>query len=171
MKKSEIDVIINEMRCTEDRMPNKEFIITDETIICKISELTNINLLDCMGRSLLMYAAIYRRVPVVDYLLQNGAEVRIADNNLFTALHFAVQSNCAAVVNLLLAAGADANAQNCFGNSPIMVGDNLTPICIFEELMIHGADPCIKNNYGMSAVDVYGGRQEIINIFNKKTTL
>ena len=165
MKKSEIDSLTMAMACTETRMLDKEHVVSDQEIIEKISTLSDCDLKDGMGRTLLMYAAIYKRAAIVTLLIHKAVNVNIKDNNAFTALHFAVQSGDPLIVRMLLEAGAETNAQNRFGNNPIMLGDNLTPICIFEDLLKHGADPHQRNNFGVSAIDAFISRKEVADLF------
>ncbi len=99
----------------------------------------------------------------VKYLLKRGADVRTTDECGFTALHFAVQCGNEEIVALLIEAGADVNAQNQWGNVPLSMGNRKTPMGIYSLLMQHGADPTIKNDYGVSMDEIYPFLTEMKN--------
>ena len=101
--------IISDMWCCEANMPNKNDIVSDEIIKSKIDDLQVLNQKDRDGRNLLMFAAIYQRPMIVEYLLEKGFNVNEQDKNGFTALHFAVQSNRIDTIKILLNYGADVN--------------------------------------------------------------
>lgn len=160
-KKSIIEPVTFAMGNTEKLMTSPEYVVSDAEVIAKAELVTNVNEKDRDGRTMLMFAALYERLSVVDYLLSRGADINAGDNNGFTALHFAVQANNAEMVEKLLLSGADANAGDSYGNSPLMKGNFATPVAVFEALLGHGADPFRKNNYGMAAVDIFRAREEV----------
>jgi ankyrin repeat protein len=110
---------------------------------------------DRAGRSELHYAAFEgRAADVAAYLQEHGDEVNSADKSGFTALHFAAQEQHAAVAVVLIEAGADLNARNRFGNTPLSVA--LFAVrdrdgAVVRALLDAGADPDVENNYGVSA--------------------
>lgn len=77
----------------------------------------------------------FGRRDVVEYLLQNGANVHARDDGGLISLHNACSFGHAEVVNLLLSHGADPNARDNW---------NYTPL---HEAAIKGKiDVCIGNN-------------------------
>jgi ankyrin repeat protein len=59
----------------------------------------------------LLLAAKMGRLPIATDLLKKGARVRVADPEGMTALHWAVTNGWTSVVDQMLSAGADINAQ------------------------------------------------------------
>jgi ankyrin repeat protein len=75
---------------------------------------------DSAGRSPLFYAALHgRAAEVAAYLQEHGDEVNSTDKEGFTPLHFAAQQQHADAAALLIGAGADPNARDRFGNTPL----------------------------------------------------
>ena len=164
-KKSAIDPITMQMGCTTKLMPSTEYVISDEDIIARVAEIADANAKDFDGRTMLMFAALNERAAVAEYLLSRGADINCGDANGFTALHFAVQANSLLMVELLLKNGAHANAKDAFGNTPLMRCNNASPISIFKALLERGANPAEKNNYNMSAADMFCSRDDILALF------
>jgi ankyrin repeat protein len=71
----------------------------------------------------------------------------------YTALHFAVQSRSASTVRELLLAGADVNALDRAGQSPLMTALRRLPLNLelIEILLVNGADPALENGAGRTA--------------------
>ena len=101
---------------------------------------------------------------MVRFLLKKGVDVNARDNDDFTALHAAIESENIEIIKMLLEAGADINAKNKFGNSPLMICNLATNKDVFEVLISNGADISQKNNYGVSALDVFACSEDIIKI-------
>lgn len=120
-----------------------------------LESLSDINLTDRDGRTVLINAAFCGRVDVVRFSLDKGADINAADSNGFTALHFAVQEENLDMMRFLLEKGADVNARNAFGNNPIFIPKRNASQELFSLLMDHGADPFLKNNYEMCAADIW----------------
>jgi uncharacterized protein len=123
------------------------------------------------GFSPLGLAAFFKRREVVRYLLDAGADLRLASRQGgFTPLHSAVATDAGAVdieiVRLLLDKGADPNAKGQSGSTPLhtvgFTGDRAS----LELLLKHRADPEIKNNDGKTPADLARerGHQEISDL-------
>jgi ankyrin repeat protein len=112
-----------------------------------------------------------------EYLLRSGADVRIKDNEENTALHYLAKKAPGDALALsqgghgdaafeyvklwrrafegLIAQGADINAVNKGGDTPLMyvVGRSCNPY-IVETLLKYGASPSTRNKAGQSALDI-----------------
>ena len=110
---------------------------------------------DRAGRSPLHYAAVEgRAADVAAYLHEHGDQVNFADEDGFTPLHFAAQQQHAEVAAMLIDAGADLNARNRFGNTPLwgaLFNVRSGGGEVVRVLLDAGADPDAENNYGVSA--------------------
>ena len=167
MRKSIIDPIVLAMGCTEKLMPDPMYVISDQDIISRLDALENFDIRDSEGRTLLMHASLYARNTVVQFLLAHNADVQARDKCEYTALHFAAQAGNIDVITLLLEAGASVNAKDNYGNGPMMRCNNDTPAAVFETLLKYGADPFQKNNFGISAIDVFAPQSNIMDIINR----
>ncbi len=89
----------------------------------------------------------------------------------WTALHFAARDQLPDIVNILLESGANPNAVECFGNTPIgRCMDASSPsLDAIRALLKHGADPNKKNNYGSSPIDTAKlmGNEELLKVLTK----
>lgn len=166
MKKSKIDPLVLTMGCTENLMPDPAYAVSDNDIISRLDIFESIHETDAEGRTLLMYAALYERYAVVQYLLALKADIHAKDRNQYTALHFAVQTGNGNVINSLIEAGADVNAKDKFGNSPLMRCNSDVSISVIEMLLKSGANPFQKNDYGMSASDMFATQNEIMGLID-----
>lgn len=73
------------------------------------------------GSSALLLAALGDNAPLVELLLQAGADVKATDDQLHnTPLAWACSSGNVAIAKLLLAKGAEVDARNSMGGTPLM---------------------------------------------------
>jgi ankyrin repeat protein len=165
MKKKKISPLILAMGCTEQLMPDPSFAVSDDSILNMLAQIDQLDEIDSEGKTTLMYAALYERTRIVDYLLEHGADPNKQDHHKFTALHFAAQNGSAAMVNSLIKAGAKVNAVDEYGNTPIMRCKANAPFDVFQSLLENGADPFQKNYYDVSAYDMFCSNAEIRKMF------
>eukprot|EP00050_Salpingoeca_kvevrii_P005977 m.286733 g.286733 ORF g.286733 m.286733 type:complete len:1330 (+) comp11636_c0_seq1:36-4025(+) len=136
---------------------------------------TNVNLRDLSGRKStpLHFAAGYGRQPVIELLLERGADVDAGDQGGLIPLHNACSYGHVSVVQLLLDAGSQVNARDDWGFTPLheAASKGKREVCVL--LLQHGADWNIKNIEGRTPADV--AASSIGNIFrpgnNHKTIL
>jgi ankyrin repeat protein len=102
------------------------------------------------GFSPLGLASFFGHVEVVDYLLQQGADVNKPSRNGFqvTPLHSAVAANHVAVAQLLLQHGAFVNAKQQLGLTPLHSAAQNGNIDMLILLLEHGADVNIRMDGG-----------------------
>jgi ankyrin repeat protein len=72
----------------------------------------------------------------------------------FTPLHFAAQEHAARVAEVLLEEGAEVDAPNVYGNTPLFVAvfNSRGRGTLIELLRAHGADPHHVNDAGQTPV-------------------
>lgn len=107
---------------------------------------------DKAGRTTLMNAIIDKNYDKAKNLINNDSKnINEADNQGFTALHFAVQNNDYEMVKYLIEKGANVNIQDKYGNIPLSRA--IKPYIdrrIIELLIKTNSDMNIKNNSGIS---------------------
>jgi len=118
-----------------------------------IKELINvdkatINELDAFKNTPLMYAAICGDKHMVQFLLDNGAEVDSKNSYNMTPLMFASICGNIEVVELLLTKGSDINAKNTKEMTPLMFASINGNIEVVKFLLTNGADINAKDNDG-----------------------
>lgn len=112
--------------------------------------------LDRAGRSDLHYAALENRADDLQRLIDQGADVDLADKSGYTPLHFAAQEHAIEALRVLIDAGAQLELEDSYGNSPLWRatmnsrgrGDAITL------LRSKGADPWHANKNGASPVTI-----------------
>jgi ankyrin repeat protein len=101
-------------------------------------------------------AAYFKHPSAVRLLLDRGANPNQAAANAakVTALHAAVSSNQAQIVEWLLDAGADVNARQQIDYTPLMGAAANARTDILELLLARGADPSLRTTDGKNAADL-----------------
>ena len=101
-------------------------------------------------------AAYFGQPDAVRLLLERGADVgAVADNPMrIQALHAAVAGRSLEAVRLLVGAGADVNAGQHGGWTPLMGAAAHGDAEIVEVLLAAGADPAAVNDEGANAVSL-----------------
>ena len=102
-------------------------------------------------------AAFFRRPEVVDYLIGKGADVSAVAKNPMqvTALHSAVaDGGHAGIARALVAAGADVNAKQRHGWTPLHGAAHSGDRELVKLLLARGADPSVRHQEGKTALDL-----------------
>lgn len=110
--------------------------------------------LDEDRRTPLMHAVTCEKasLDVVCLLLDSGADVNASDAQGWTALHFAAQERRADFIERFVQAGAETDAMDAFGNTPLAravfasKGNNAA----VKALLAAGANPDKANKSGVS---------------------
>ncbi len=99
-------------------------------------------------------------------LLDGPVDVNASETGGMTALHWAVQSDAADVVGLLLAAGADAAAPNRYGVAPLTLAAMNGNAAIVNRLLAAGADPNRRLSDGETVLMTAArtGRPEVVEV-------
>ena len=109
------------------------------------------------GLSLLMWAVLEGNESMVKLLVENGASLNFKERKLgYTALHFAAQQQLPEIVDTLVAAGADIEAKDNYGNSPLFRAtfySNESGETI-RALLHRGANPNSANDRGVTPLSL-----------------
>ncbi len=90
-------------------------------------------------------------LPLLQAMVAHGADITAA-NHGDTALHFAVCADRWRIVEWLLQHGADINAQDEGGYTPLIMAVSQEHTNIARLLLAHGADPNLQNTHGWTAL-------------------
>lgn len=86
-----------------------------------------------------------------------------------TALHYAVDKGLTSIVDALLEHGADVNAQDETGQTPLMYAVICSHKEVVEKLLsVPSIDLGIKNTDGETAKDIATGDDDILELLEKK---
>ncbi|KAF0287606.1 Tankyrase-1 [Amphibalanus amphitrite] len=107
--------------------------------------LVNCRDLDGRHSTPLHFAAGYNRVPVVDFLLDHGADVHAKDKGGLVPLHNACSYGHYEVTELLVKHGANVNVADLWKFTPLHEAAAKGKYEIVKLLLKHGADPSKKN--------------------------
>jgi ankyrin repeat protein len=129
----------------------------------------NIQRIDYHGKTPLEYAAMYSKNPeIFRLLISRGATINSGGNG-GTPLHSAAGSNKKENVILFINLGANVNARDTKGNTPLMTASRF--YASVEALIQAGADINARNNEGKTALILstqYGGDPKVISLLLQK---
>lgn len=118
-------------------------------------------------------ASFFRQPAVVELLLARGADAgAVAQNPLqVTALHSAVaDGGHREIARALIAAGADVNAEQRHGWTPLHGAADSGDRELVELLLARGADPHAKHQEGKTALDLAreNGHAEVVAVLEQR---
>ena len=137
------------------------------------------------GGTLLMVAADLNDLPSVTHLVEAGADVNARQKQFpagATALHAAlmpegaVAQDPSAIVLFLLAHGANADAADADGMTPLMLAAQFGKPATARALLARGADPAARDHAGRTALrwaalSPVRGAEQVIAILQSRTPL
>lgn len=151
MKKSNISKKIFEKTVGSIYRGSKEEVFS----LMKSSDF-DINMQDKDGNTLLLYAVLDGKSDIAKLLIENGADCNIGDKSNWTPLHHAAQNFNIELANILLESNANVNAKDEYGNTVLWRAAFASQGKgeMIKLLLAFGADPNIKNESGISPLDL-----------------
>jgi ankyrin repeat protein len=111
---------------------------------------TNVEIRTSHDESPLMMAALKGHLELVKQLIERGADV---NKTGWTPLHYAATNGHLAIMELLLEQHAYIDAESPNGTTPLMMAAHYGSPAAVKLLLEAGADPTLKNQLGMTAID------------------
>jgi ankyrin repeat protein len=99
-----------------------------------------------------MLASLKGNLEMVKFLVSEGADVNMVNNNGGTALMAASEKGNLEIVKFLVSKGADVNAVNNNGNTALMLASENGNLEMVKFLFSEGADVNAVNNIGNTAL-------------------
>jgi ankyrin repeat protein len=151
----------------------------DETSLRKLlASGAPIDAKDSDGRTPLMHAVLATppNKRIVEFLLDHDANPNIHDKGqAWTALHFAARDGYSEIVKMLIQHGAQVDAVDVFGNSPLWraafnVPRNPTCLECLSVLLDAGSNPDLANKSGISprGIAMDPGWEAALRLFDGK---
>lgn len=145
---------------------------TVQRIVLANTHTVNCRDLDGRHSTPLHFAAGYNRVPVVEFLLEHGAEVHSSDKGGLVPLHNACSYGHYEVTELLVKHGANVNVADLWKFTPLHEAAAKGKYEIVKLLLKHGADPSKKNRDGATPLDlVREGDQDVSDLLRGDAAL
>jgi len=135
-----------------------------------------VDLANDIGNTALMSAVRSYRVEMAVLLIEHGADVNALTSDGQSVLHSAVggtpsqPGRQAACVEMLLGAGADANAVTPLGHSPLMQAAWFGCSDAVKAFLAHGVDQSLVDTQGRNAEEIARarGHEEIVRLLAKE---
>ena len=118
-----------------------------ETLELLEREGANMLSVDDKGRNILHYASCFDNLALFQWIIAKHFELNNNDNQLFTPLHFAVESRDLNFVNYLLANNIIKQTPNINGWTPILLAAKHDQTEILETLILYGGDWKLCNDF------------------------
>ncbi|KAL6080674.1 Poly [ADP-ribose] polymerase tankyrase-2 [Balamuthia mandrillaris] len=122
--------------------------------MCKLrmkSAVTHVNAKDAQGKTALHEAARWGHTNVIEFLLDNKAELEARTNEGSTPLHLAAMNGKDDAVRFLISKGADINCVDNYKDTPLMAASGAGQVNTVQLLLGLGADRTLLNSNGRTA--------------------
>ena len=141
-----------------------------------LAALLLVTIFGCANESALVNATKSRNAKIMETLLNQGADPNQSEWGGAAALHVAAANNSPELIKLLVRRGADVNAKNGFGETPLILlidrsyGDSLNTLKYLLDnvkyLIEHGADVGASSIFGNTALAAAAskGNAKIVNL-------
>ncbi len=129
----------------------------------------DVNDRDSAGTPFLCYAARNGKLDMVQWLLENGADIdAVSQDRGYSAVMDAVWKSNIPMVEMLVSKGANLNFVSRDGQTALILATGSENLQICRILVENGADPSIKDRMGMSSIDyaTLFKKEEILNLYN-----
>ncbi len=131
----------------------------EKTDLKGIKHLINEYGADCYDpdkRTFLIKASSKGNVDVLNFMIENGADVNFQDRIGYSALHFSAQNKFPEITTILIDNGADIDIKDSYGNPPIWTAifNAKGDFTLIKLLLSTGADINSKNNSGKSPKEI-----------------
>lgn len=128
---------------------------------------------DANGNTPLFYASQKGARDIVKVLIENGADVSLANNQSMTPLHAASKTGNKEIITILTKAGADINTTDKEGKTPLIYAVSAGKSEVTRQLLTLGADKTVKDNNNHNALDyaTSGGLRDIIALLTDETEM
>lgn len=122
----------------------------------EVSRGENVNSIDYIGQTALMYASEKGAIEIVKYLVENGADIKVKSDmrGRGTALIYASAANRVTVMEYLLKRGADINATTYNKETALFWAAAMGHVEAVKFLLSHNADTQLKNYKGKTALNL-----------------
>ena len=137
-----------------------------EVIELMLSHVPSIDSRTKKGCTPLMIAAGNDKLQAVKYLLKQGADPSLQDNNGWNVLHFASKGGNPEVIELMQSHMLSVDSRTKEGSTPLMIAAVTDKLQAVKYLLKQGADPSLQDNRGWNVLHSVsqGGNPEVIDL-------
>jgi ankyrin repeat protein len=116
-------------------------------------------------------ACFFGQPEAAEILIQHGADVNAVSPVRIAVIHSAAASRDAAIVNLVLAAGANPNLQQQGGYTALHEAAMHNSVERAQALLAAGADRSIRSDDGLTAAAMAEekGNKEVLSVLNSES--